>query len=158
MKTLLKSFSLLLAALVLVGCSQLLVSGQSDQANIRSIEGVWQTVVTPRICATGSAVGPTFPGILLFENGGTMTGTSTAVTSAYGIWTREAGPHQYSFTSISLKYDPAGTLLGSRRISQNVTLDQSGDGFASSGTFQDYDVNGNPTISGCATSTGVRFE
>ena len=158
MKTLLKSFSLITAALVLVGCSQLLVSGQSDQSNVRSIEGVWQTIVTPRICATGAPVGPTFPGILMFENGGTMTGTSTAVTSAYGLWTREPGPRQYSFASISLKYDSAGNMIGSRRISQNVTLDQSGNSFTSSGTFQDYDVNGNPTISGCATSTGVRFE
>lgn len=158
MKRTLRSISLFASLLVLVGCSQLLVSGQSDQSNVKSIEGVWQTVVTPRICATGAPVGPTFPGVLMFDKGGTMTGTSTAVTSAYGVWNRETGPRQYFFTSISLKYDPSGNLVGSRRISQNVTLDDSGNTFVSTGGFQDYDVNGNPTISGCATSTGTRFE
>ena len=153
-----RSLSLVAAAFLLVGCSHLLVAGQSDQSNVKSLAGVWQTVVTPRICATGAAIGPTFPGILMFDKGGTMTGTSTAVTSTYGVWNREPGPHQYFFTSLSLKYDASGNLIGSRRISQNVTLDDSGSTFMSSGGFQDYDVNGNPTISGCSTSTGVRFE
>jgi hypothetical protein len=158
MEKLLKSISLLAAALALVGCSQLSVVGQNGIGNNPKLEGVWQTVVTPRICATGAPVGPTFPGILLFENGGTMTGTSTAVTSTYGIWRREPGVPQYSFTTLSLKYDPAGNFIGSRRITQSVTVEFPGSTFTSTGTFQDYDVNGNPTASGCATSTGTRFE
>lgn len=158
MERILRSITLVIVIFALVGCSQLLVAGQSDQSNVKSIDGVWQTVVTPRICATGTPVGPTFPGILMFDKGGTVTGTSTAVTSTYGVWNRESGPRQYFFTSLSLKYDPSGNFVGSRRISQNVTLDESGGSFVSSGGFQDYDVNGNPTISGCSTSTGTRFE
>lgn len=158
MERLLKSISLLAAAFVLIGCSQFNVAGQSEQGNNPKLEGVWQTVVTPRICATGAPVGPTFPGILLFESGGTMTGTSTAVTSAYGSWRREPGVPQYSFTTLSLKYDPTGNFVGSRRITQAVTIEFPGSTFTSTGTFQDYDVNGNPTINGCATSTGRRFE
>jgi hypothetical protein len=158
MNNLFRSITVLAAVMVLVGCAQLLVSGQSDQSNVRSIEGIWQTTVTPRICATGTAVGPTFPGILMFSSGGTMTGTSTAVTSTYGVWRRESGARQYSFTALSLKYDAAGAWIGSRRISQNVTVDETGSGFLSGGTFQDYDTSGNPTITGCSTSTGTRFE
>ena len=158
MKRLLNSISILAAAVALVGCSQILVAGQNDSGNNPKLEGVWQTVVTPRICATGVPVGPTFPGILLFENGGTMTGTSTAVTSTYGLWRREPGVPQYSFASLSLRYDPAGNWIGSRRITQAVTLEFPGSTFTSTGTFQDYDVNGSPTMSGCATSTGSRFQ
>ena len=131
---------------------------QSDKSDVSSIEGVWRTVVTPRICATGAPLGITFPGILLFENDGTMTGTSTAVASVYGLWERGAGAREYSFSSLSFRYDPAGNLLGTRRIYQAVTLAAFGGSLTSSGTFQDHDLAGNLTGSGCSTSTGTRFE
>ena len=148
----------ILGMLMLVGCTQLFVAGQADQKNVSSIEGVWRTVVTPRNCATGAPLGITFPGILMFSHGGTITGTSTAVTSAYGSWSREPGAHEYSFRTLSFKYDAAGVLIGSRKITQNATLDETGNTMATNGGFQDYDVSGNPTISGCSTATGVRFE
>src|SRR5687768_5289096 len=70
---------------------QSLVIAQSEKADTSSIVGVWRTVVTPRICATGAPIGVTFPGILMFDKGGTMSGTSTAVTSlmAFGIASRD---------------------------------------------------------------------
>lgn len=135
-----------------------LIFSVTAQANRAGIEGVWQTVVTPRICATGAPVGPTFPGILMFEKGGTLTGTSTAVTSGYGVWEKEPGALRYSFALLSFKYDAGGNLIGSRRISQDVTIDPSGDSLVTTGGFQDYDPSGNPTISGCSTATGVRFQ
>lgn len=157
MKTTFTSMGLLFLMITLVGCSQSFVAAQNDEKSGPAINGVWQTVVTPRICATGNPVGPTFPGILLFSQDGSLTGTSTAVTSTYGYWNRESGRGQYSFAALSLKYDISGNFVGSRRISQSVTVDASGDAFTSSGTFQDFDTAGNPTISGCSTSTGTRF-
>ncbi|HEX6126554.1 MAG TPA: hypothetical protein VFZ23_14365 [Pyrinomonadaceae bacterium] len=156
MKRVIGKISSSVAVVVLVTSLQVLAFGQ-EKGDIRSIEGVWQTVVTPRICATGAPVGPTFPGILSFDGGGTITGTSTAVTSTYGLWVRAAAPHKYSFSAISLKYDAAGNSVGSRRIDQEVTLDFGGNGFTSTGGFQDFDLAGNPTISGCSTSVGTRF-
>ncbi|MEO8041574.1 MAG: hypothetical protein ABI646_03090 [Acidobacteriota bacterium] len=158
MKKVLNTMSLVIGILVLIGSAQLIVSGQSAEGNGATIEGVWQTVVTPRSCATGVPVAPTFPGILMFEKGGTMAGTSTAASSVYGIWGRQSGRRRFSFTTISLKYNPSGVLIGSRRISQNVTLDDSGDGFTSDGGFQDFDLNGASTISGCSSSVGTKFE
>ena len=157
MKTTLKTLGLVSLVFLFVGCSQTFVSAQNDQNAPVSLMGVWQTVVTPRICATGNPVGPTFPGILMFAQDGTMTGTSTAVTSAYGRWVRESGKGEYSFSALSLKYDVNGTFVGTRRISQNVSIGETGDSFTTSGTFQDYDAAGNPTISGCSTATGTRF-
>jgi hypothetical protein len=158
MKTTLKSMGLVAAIILLVSCSQSFVAAQNDQKGGPGLNGVWQVVVVPRICATGNPVGVTFPAVLLFNQDGTMTGTSTAVTSAYGNWNREAGRAAYLFATLSLKYDATGTFIGSRRISQNVTIDETGNAFTSSGTFQDYDPAGNPTISGCSTSTGSRFQ
>jgi len=158
MKTMFKAIGLTAAAVLLVGCSQMFVAAQGDQKNVSSIDGVWQTVVTPRICASGAPLGPTFPGILLFSRDGTMTGTSTAVTSTYGLWRSEQGSRQHSFAALSLKYDASGNLVGSRQISQEVELDETGTSFTSTGGFQDYDLAGNPTIAGCSTSTGTRFQ
>ena len=157
MKTTFTSIGLVALIVVLIGCSQSFVAAQNDQKSAPAINGVWQTVVTPRICANGNPVGPTFPGILMFVQDGSMTGTSTAVTSTYGYWTRESGRGEYSFASLSLKYDASGNFAGSRRISQNVSVNETGDAFTSSGTFQDFDTAGNATISGCSTATGSRF-
>ena len=150
--------SLILAAGLLV-LFQSFAIAQSDRSDVNSIEGVWRTSVTPRVCATGAPITTAFPGILLFANGGTMTGTSTAVTSVYGVWNRGAGAREYSFSSLAFRYDQAtGTLLGTRRIDQTVTLAANGDSFTSTGTFQDNDLAGNSTASGCATSVGTRFQ
>ena len=160
MKHILRSLSILPLLLALFGCSHLLVAGQSDAKDreSRNPQGVWRTTVTPRICATGSPIGPIFPGILLFADEGTMTGTSTAAASVYGTWERASGHRQYSFATISLRFDPAGNLIGFRRISQNFTMDDSGNAFSSSGGFQDSDINGNPVATGCSTAVGTRFE
>ncbi len=157
MKNTLRSIGLLSLIVLFVG-SQNFVAAQNNEKNVPVLNGVWRTVVTPRICNTGVPVGITFPGILLFERDGTMTGTSTAVTSAYGTWNRRPGRGEYSFASLSFKYDTNGNMVGSRIIEQNVTLDEGGDSFSSTGTFRDYDPAGNPTASGCSTATGSRFQ
>ena len=158
MQNLLKVSGLVLGVAILVGCSQMFVAGQSDSKDAATIEGVWKSVVTPRICATGAPAGPTFPGVLLFAKGGTVTGTSTAAASVYGLWKREAGLRQYSFATVSLRYDANGVVLGTRRISQNITVDDSGNAMTTDGGFQDFNLNGDQVLSGCSTATGARFE
>lgn len=151
-----KSLMTSVFAAILIGIGAYAVSAQEWKGG-RTLVGTWQTVVTPRICATGAPLPVTFPGILTFEQGGTMTGTSTAVSSVYGVWESLRGYSDYSFASISQRYSAAGVFLGNRRIDQNVTIDPSGDTFTSEGTFVDTDPAGIPTASGCSSSTGVRF-
>ncbi|MEO5859594.1 MAG: hypothetical protein ABIR33_11665 [Pyrinomonadaceae bacterium] len=146
--------SLFVAALL--GISPSAISAQEWKGG-RTLVGTWQTVVTPRICATGASLPATFPGILTFNYGGTMTGTSTAVSSVYGVWDRVNGSSEYSFSSISQRYSAAGVFLGNRRIDQKITIDELGDTFNSEGTFIDTDPAGSPTANGCSSSTGVRF-
>ena len=157
MKNIFQQISSLVLAAGLVILFHSVSIAQSDKSEVSSIEGMWRIVVSPRICATGAPVGITFPAILLFQNGGTFTGTSTAFSSAYVLWSRDAGAREYSFTSLSFRYDGA-TLLGTRRIDQTVVLAVAGDSFATSGTFQDHDLAGNLTASGCSTSVGTRFQ
>jgi hypothetical protein len=94
----------------------------------------------------------------MFSNGGTMSGTSTAASSVYGIWSRENGPRQYAFATVSLRYDLTGNLIGTRKIHQSVVEDESGDTLTSSGGFQDFDLAGNQVAAGCSTATGTRYK
>ncbi|HTK38011.1 MAG TPA: hypothetical protein VL325_05920 [Pyrinomonadaceae bacterium] len=140
-----------------VATAQLVAFGQDYSGSTPTIKGVWQTVVTPKVC-NGPSAPVSFPGILLFSQDGTVTGTSTAVTSAYGTWRREPGAANYSFKAISFRYDASQNLLGTRVIWQNATLTDGGDKMTTDGGFTDYDKNGVPVASGCSTATGTRFE
>ena len=124
----------------------------------RSIEGTWLTVVTPVNCETGSPLGQAFPGILSFNKGGTMSGTSTVAPSVFGVWSRSGGWENYTFAFTNLRYNSSGAFVGSQIVRQTVTLGASGGTFASSGTVDTLDANGNKVGAGCANSTGVRFE
>ncbi len=147
-----------LGLLILITGAQVFVSAQEGEKQGRSIVGTWQTSVTPRNCQTGNPVAPAFPGILTFNKGGTLTGTSTAVSSVYGVWERERGWQNYSFAFISLRYSPDGTFIGTQKVRQTVTLGADGNSFTSTGSAEIFDGNGNIIGTGCSTSTGTGFE
>jgi hypothetical protein len=147
----------IVSAAILLGIAYNVVSAQAGKSG-PTLVGTWQTVVTPRNCSTGAPAPVTFPGILTFNQGGTMTGTSTAVSSVYGVWENKPGAHEYSFISISQRYSTAGVYVGTRRITQNVSIGDGGDTFTSEGTFQDTDAAGSPSASGCSTSVGTRLQ
>ena len=159
----------ILGLLILAGSAQLLVSGQEVKngaledstenfSSSRSLIGTWQTFVTPRNCQTGEPVAPAFPGLLTFNEGGTLTGTSSAVSSVYGVWVRTHGRQNYSFAFISLRYSPTGAFIGTQKVRQTVRLEANGNAFTSTGSIDILDANGNTIGTGCSTSTGTRFE
>ena len=120
--------------------------------------GTWQTWVTPRNCATGAAVAPAFAGLLTFAKGQTLSGTSATVPSVFGVWDRLSAWNSYSFTFISLRYNAAGAFIGTQTVRQTADLSGSGNDFTSTGTVVLLDANGATVGTGCATSTGSRFQ
>lgn len=157
----------ILGLLMIIGSTQFFVSGQElknefseNSSNKKSIVGTWQTIVTPRNCQTGAAVATGFPGLLTFNEGGTLTGTSTAVSSVYGVWHRNLPTllPLYSFAFISLRYSPTGAFIGTQKVRQTAELGVSGNDFTTTGTVEVYDANGNLIATGCTASTGTRFE
>lgn len=150
-----------LSLLVLVIGTQIFVSGQNgplnNQNNPQSIQGAWRTVVTPVNCQTGEPVAPAFQGLLGFHDGGTLSGTSTVVTVAYGGWQRERGWQNYSFAFTNFRFNSSGVFIGSQVVRQTAVL-ENGNQFASAGTLEIFDVNSNLIATGCANSTGTRFE
>jgi hypothetical protein len=114
------------------------------------LEGTWRSTVT---IPNGP---PPFSARYSFNRGGTVTeadatqlltppgGTST------GVWTK-VGSNQYAFTIETFLFDlsadmPAGYFL----LRGLITLTDR-DHYTAEDHFTFYDVNGNPTIDGCAT-------
>lgn len=155
-KSIISRVGIALFVVTVAVAAQLVTLGQDYNGITPTITGVWQTIVTPKVC-NGPSLPISFPGILLFSQDGNMTGTSTAVASAYGTWKREPGAGKYSFKTVAFRYDAGQNLLGTRVIWQNVTLSD-GDNMTTDGTFTDYDKTGAEVASGCATATGTRFE
>ena len=134
------------------------VTAQSE-APERSLEGVWVTQVTRRNCETGEPIGATSQTQLTFANGGTLletVGPSILRSPGNGIWKREHG-RKYSFAQRFMRFDAAGSFVGSGVVRVALTLDETGDHYTSTATNDVLDVNGNVIGSGCATSVSTRF-
>jgi hypothetical protein len=149
-----------LALLVLVGGMQISVWGQSDEGHEPSLVGVWVTEVTRRNCETGEPIGTSHTQTT-FAKGGTLLetiGPSLSRSPGNGIWKHESGWNEYSFAIRFMRYDAAGSLIGSGVVRVALTLDETGDHFTSTATNDVLDVNGNVIGSGCATSVSTRFQ
>jgi len=115
-----------LALLTIFGTAQIYVSGQemesdSDQKmsenSRKSIEGIWETVITPRDCHTGAPVIPDVQGLITFNEGGTAAETASGGSPAlrspeHGVWRRENGRRTYAMKVIFLRFSPTGALTG----------------------------------------------
>jgi hypothetical protein len=164
-----------LAMVAAVGMTASIVSGQkntdtqgsaSSNAPERTIEGVWRTVVTPRNCQTGDPLGPAvIRGLFTFHEGGTMSefgvapGSTPALRSpGHGVWQREHGWQDYSFSFIHNRYDAGGAFIGYQTVRATLELDASGDAFTTQSTIQVFDATDNLVGTFCATAAGTRFE
>ena len=170
--TILKTFgATALAILMMAIFAQIPVSAQEiktdessadsrDDYDNRSLEGVWQTTVTPVNCQTGVPVAPNVSGLITYNDGGTLAETASGAppslrSPGHGIWKRN-GWRRFTIAFTFLRYTTTGALIGSTLIRQVVQVN--GDTGTSSGTLQIIDLNGNVIGSGCSTSTATRFE
>jgi hypothetical protein len=135
------------------------VTAQSE-APERSLVGVWVTQVTRRNCDTGEPIAATGRIQLTFAEGGTFLetiGPSILRSPGNGIWKREHGWNEYSYALRFMRYDAAGSFIGSGVVRATLTLDETGDHYTATATNDVLDVNGNVIGSGCATSVSTRF-
>jgi hypothetical protein len=159
MKQTFLKLSSVLALLMAVGGMQISVSGQSDEGHEPSLVGVWVTELTRRNCETGEPLGGTGHGQVTFAKGGTLLetiGPSIFRSPGNGIWERESG-NEYSFALRFMRFDAAGSFVGSGVVRVALTLDETGNHYTSTATNDILDVNGNVIGSGCATSVATRF-
>ena len=125
-----------------------------------SLVGVWVTQVTRRNCETGEPIAAPGNSQNTFAKGGTLLetiGPSIFRSPGNGIWKRESGWNEYSFVLRFMRYDAAGSFIGSGVVRAAITLDETGDHSTATATNDVIDVNGNVIGSGCATSVSTRF-
>ncbi len=125
----------------------------------RSLVGVWLTEVTRRNCDTGEPIATNRIQVT-FAEGGTFLetiGPSIFRSPGNGIWKREHGWNEYSSAQRFMRYDAAGSFIGSGVVRAAITLDETGDHYTSTATNDVLDLNGNVIGSGCATSVSTRF-
>jgi hypothetical protein len=137
----------------------------------KDIQGVWLVQVTLRNCASGAPLGPAFPSVVSFHEGGTVSETTTAPafaigqrTSGQGTWDT-LGHDTYTQKMIALiAFDTPpnlpvspGFFAGSAVVTQTVELVDR-DHISSTGTNAFYRTDGTVYRTGCSTATGTRFE
>lgn len=135
--------------------------GEGSQSGGRKLEGTWRVQVTLRNCQSGAAL-RTFPALLTFAEGGTLTGSTTAFPPAqrgsdYGVW-NHTGSRSYGAITEAFLFNPAGGWVSTQRITQTIQLDRGGDSFNSDAAVEFFDTLGNTTSTGCATAAATRME
>jgi hypothetical protein len=128
--------------------------GQEEQG----IEGVWDISVTVRSCATGAAL---FTGrvIHMFIDGGSLTEVADRANRSAGLgsW-RHLGGRSYASVQKWIEYTAAGGDNGTGVVMREIELSENGDNFTAKSTSEVFNAAGQLISTGCATSTGTRFE
>ncbi len=125
------------------------------------IQGTWRVQVTQRNCQTGSEI-RSFPAMLTFADGGTLTGTTTAFPVAlrgpdHGVWNHETD-RSYRALSEAFIFNPAGAWISTQRITQAIDLSADANSFTSNAAVEFFDTGGNLTTAGCATAVATRMQ
>ncbi len=151
-------------AMVIALVASFTVSAQLNPGNdqgFNRIVGAWETTVQPRDCNTGEPIGQPFPGVLTFNQGGTVAeyGANPATphrTPGTGVWTSE-GRGIYTLRFSFIPMTPAGVPIGRLRVTQVGELSRFSDEQTSSGSFTLTNFQGVIIGSGCSTATAVRL-
>ena len=137
------------------GSSDAVAQAATEQGDV--VEGVWESSVTIRDCASGAVV-RTFKGMNTFHRGGTLSDTNFAPTvtrgPGQGVWRKNADG-SYTARFRFYRYNNDGTLAGSQRVTNTATLT---DANTASNTIsaQVLDTNDNVLQTLCGTATSVR--
>ena len=134
---------------------------ERSESQGKKLEGTWRVQVTGRDCQTGAAV-RTFPALLTFVDGGTLTGTPTAFPPSlrgpdHGFW-RQTGPRSYLAVTRAFLFNPAGAWTATQQLTQIIEFAHDSDEFTSSASSEFFDTNGTLTMTLCATAVGTRLE
>jgi hypothetical protein len=138
----------------------------------QTLVGTWNVKVQQYNCQTEAPVGPSFAALLTFNDGGTMTESTTNPAFAigqrgpgHGIWSYE-GRHTYSskdvafffFTTPPVPQVNPGFLAGTQTLTQTIEFKDSPDEFTSDATTDFADATGKIYRSGCASAVAQRMQ
>jgi hypothetical protein len=136
-------------------------SGSLLAASGNTLEGTWQSTVTPRDCQTGAPAPFSFKALTTFSRGGTMSESALDQSSPYrttghGIWKRTSD-RQYTVAWLFYTFTPNGIFNGTVKVTVNKTLGTDFNSLTGAGTVEVYDPNDNLVFTGCSNETATRF-
>lgn len=123
------------------------------------IEGVWESAVSIRDCASGNVI-RTFKGVTQFGRGGALTGSNnlppTTQGLAVGSWKRSATAGGYTASFRFFRFNPDGSVAGTQKVTRSFTM--SADAASITGTIavQVLDNADNVVQNMCGTETSAR--
>jgi len=154
--------AILLSVAALAG-SVLLTSADEAAAGKASkkLEGTWAVQVTIHDCQSGADL-RTFPALLTFAQGGTLTETTAgfppaARTPGHGFWRFTSG-NAFAATSMAFLFGPDGTQTGMQTLTQAIEFGDDPDTFTSTASSTITDPNGNQIAATCATAVAHRVK
>jgi len=132
-----------------------------DDESQNGLQGTWRVQLTVRDCQTGQAL-RTFPALVAFAKGGTLTFTTAGqfqaiATPGVGVW-RHIDGHTYSAVAEVFIFSLAGAWIQTHRLTRQIEIDNDANQFTETVKLQIFDTTGNQIATGCATGTATRFE
>lgn len=132
----------------------------AQAADADPIEGVWESTVTVRDCASGSVL-RTFRGFHTFHRGGVLSDTHGATPGArgqsLGTWQRGATPGAYAASSRFERFDAAGAPAGTQHLTRTIRLAPDRNRISATLSLQVQDAGGRVRHTDCGTETSIRL-
>jgi hypothetical protein len=163
--------TILAASTIIVASLTPAANAQSEQAAL-GLVGTWSVTVSLTDCH-GNLKG-TFPSLLMFSRGGTLTESTFNPGFEHGQrgtglgvwWLNEDGTYSatdvayilFTSTIYSPGPPPVGFAAGTQKITHKITLNSSASSWTDVAQVQFYDANHNPLNHACATATAVRLQ
>jgi hypothetical protein len=134
--------------------------------------GSWVAIVT----FAGPGAPPPFQALRTYADGGGYIETSSSSFNpqapdgpAHGAWVStgatlagadESGDRARTFavTFLIQRFDASGNLIGTIKVRESATLNETGDTYSGSGKFEILDLQGNRIASGLATVQATRIK
>lgn len=115
----------LLAALLFQACGGGGDAVAQSVSDADPIEGVWESAVTIRDCASGATL-RSFKGLTVLHRGGTASGTNNnppaGISPAFGTWKATSTPSAYTATFRFYRFNPDGSFAGAQNLVRNLSL------------------------------------
>jgi hypothetical protein len=143
----------------------ILVLAMSGQFNAKAgastsapdLEGSWSVAVNP-----GSPF--EFKTLVTYGRGGSLVATPPATpppfhaSTVHGTWERTGGS-KFTYTFLTLIYDPSGQFVGTSKVRETITLNKAGNEYDGVASVEVFDPFGNllPQFSSCGASHGKRI-
>jgi hypothetical protein len=125
------------------------------------LEGTWEMQLQRTDCA-GHRIGSIAQAMVIFAAGGTVIEShaprpQAQKTPGEGVWAHTTD-NDYAVRFKYFTFDAQNVFTGWTIVTEELTVDETGNSNEGPATIDRYDVNGNFLESGCAELAGTRFE